>query len=68
MHRRGTGWENISWHLRLAGYSKRLGIPILLSEHTRTPGRHPYCWPKPTAKALTVKGLPKCLTIRFASL
>lgn len=44
MDESGGGWSRQSWHLRLQGFSEETGIPVVLAEHTRSPGRHPYSW------------------------
>lgn len=38
------GKSRRSWHLRLSLFSERMGIPIVLSEHSRSPWRHTYLW------------------------
>ena len=65
MDESGGGWARQSWHLRLQGFSEETGIPVVLAEHTRSAGRHPYSWgggrttdvelPDPLARHLTVK-------------
>ena len=39
-------WASMSWHFPLSKFSKTSGIPIMLSEHTRTSKRHTYVWPQ----------------------
>lgn len=38
------GWANLSWHRRLNEFCNNNGIPVILSEHTRSPNRHYHCW------------------------
>ena len=68
MHGKNTGWETISWHLRLDAHAKKLGMSIVLSEHTRSPNRHPYCWPDSTATTLKIYGVPRSVTLRLATI
>lgn len=65
MDESGGGWSRQSWHLRLQGFSADTGIPVILSEHTRSPWRHTYSWggrrteemelPAPLNRQYTVK-------------
>jgi hypothetical protein len=38
------GKSRRSWHLRLKQFNEATGIPIILSEHSRSPWRHAYTW------------------------
>jgi hypothetical protein len=45
LQRNSQGWGKMSWHLNLNKFKTKTGIPIILSEHTRSPLRHKYAWP-----------------------
>lgn len=38
------GKSRRSWHLRLKQFNKETGIPVVLSEHSKSPDRHEYTW------------------------
>ena len=56
------GWARMSWHIRLDRFSKRTGIPVILSEHTRSSWRHDYAW---GAKSVQATDLPNDLSNLF---
>jgi hypothetical protein len=38
------GMSRRSWHLHLNRFNEETGIPVVLSEHSRSPWRHDYSW------------------------
>jgi hypothetical protein len=56
------GWARLSWHLRLDRFSRRTEIPVILSEHTRSPSRHDYAW---GSRAVRQMDLPSDLSNLF---
>jgi hypothetical protein len=62
MDESGGGWSKQSWHLRLQGFNGETGIPVILSEHTRSPGRHSYSW---GGRRTEEAALPAALTSQF---
>jgi hypothetical protein len=58
----GGGWSRQSWHLRLQGFNGETRIPVILSEHTRSPGRHSYSW---GGRRTEEVDLPAALTSQF---
>jgi hypothetical protein len=62
LRRDKVGMGRMSWHHRLDRFSSRTGIPVILSDHTRSPSRHDYAW---GAKVVQVVGLPKDLKNLF---
>lgn len=45
MNKNYKGYGKLSWHLNLGKFRSKTGIPVILSEHTRSPNRHKYAWP-----------------------
>lgn len=68
MHREPGGYGRLSWHIRLDGYQRSSGIPTVLSEHTRSPERHPYAWPAEISEVLSLPGVPPTVTLRRATI
>lgn len=66
MHREATGYGKLSWHRRLAAFQREHRIPVVLSEHTRSPHRHPYSWPSRISTPLPPVELPVAVTRRVA--
>jgi hypothetical protein len=65
MHRKKAGHGKLSWHLRLAAFARKHQLPVVLSEHTRSPNRHAYAWPARTAQRLALEGVPGHVTLRL---
>jgi hypothetical protein len=68
MHRDPGGYGRLSWHLRLDNHHRSSGVPIVLSEHTRSPDRHPYAWPAKIAAPLVLDSVPPSVTLRLATI
>ncbi len=56
------GKSRRSWHPRLTKFHRDTGIPVVLSEHSRSPWRHPYSWGGTPAGEVN---LPAALAGRF---
>lgn len=67
MHTDPSGWGKLSWHIPLDAFSRSSGIPTVLSEHTRSPDRHPHAWPAEISEPLAVQGVPSAVTLRLAT-
>jgi predicted amidohydrolase len=68
MHRDPSGYGRLSWHLRLEAHQRSSGVPTVLSEHTRSPDRHPYAWPAEIAEQVLLDDLPGTVTLRLATI
>jgi len=68
MHHEETGYGRLSWHRLLDKFQRSTGIPTILSEHTRSPDRHPYAWPEDISTPLLLDGVPAAITLRLATI
>lgn len=65
LHRKpDNGFSRLSWHLNFQKFYKESGIPVILTEHTKTPHRHKYAWPSNRTKEVK---LPHELSKLFIS-
>jgi hypothetical protein len=68
LHREEGGYGKLSWHRRLESFYEEHEVPVVLAEHTRSPGRHPYSWPPDISAALAPDGVPAGVTLRLATI
>ena len=60
------GYGKLSWHLNLGKFRSKTGIPVILSEHTRSPNRHKYAWPANRTKNIKLPSeLSKLFTAKL---
>ena len=65
LHRKAdNAFSRMSWHLNFQRFYKESGIPVILTEHTKTPHRHKYAWPSNRTKEVK---LPHELSKLFIS-